>query len=142
MQSSVTFKIRTTGPSLIVVARIDDQEIYHGEPGQETVLVRGEFDDDIECERKLTISLLGKLPEHTRISESGEILEDRVVEISDLCFDDIALGHVMTKTAAYTHDQNGTAPMAEHQFYGTMGCNGTVELKFSSPMYLWLLENM
>ena len=29
-----------------------------------------------------------------------------------------------------------------HPFFGNMGCNGYVSLKFATPIYLWLLEHM
>lgn len=141
-KSVLIFSLKATGPGLTVTARIDDQEIYHGEPGEQATLVKGEFDDSIEIERSLTISLTGKLPEHTEISASGEIIRDRVVKISDICFDSVALGHVMTEKSIYTHNRNDTSEKIEEKFYGTMGCNGTVRLEFSSPVYIWLLENM
>ena len=37
---------------------------------------------------------------------------------------------------------NGTQESVDDDFFGTMGCNGTVRLKFSSPVYLWLLETV
>jgi len=49
---------------------------------------------------------------------------------------------VFLDRAVYVHDFNGTGKFVNKQFFGEMGCNGTVELKFSSPFYLWLLENM
>jgi hypothetical protein len=42
----------------------------------------------------------------------------------------------------YEHNANGTGPLVQDKFYGEMGCNGTVTLEFSSPTYLWLLEQM
>ena len=42
----------------------------------------------------------------------------------------------------YSHDFNGTQSMVNDSFHGRAGCNGTMSLKFSTPMYLWLLENM
>jgi len=46
------------------------------------------------------------------------------------------------KLAQYQHDFNGTGNPTIDKFYGEMGCNGTVSLKFTTPIYLWLLENM
>lgn len=142
MKTSVTFNVRATGPGLTLIATIDEQEIYRGEPGAEVVQVCGDFDDSTECQRLLSIKMQGKLPEHTKVSESGEILEDRVIEISDLCFDGIPLGYVTTQVSTYTHDLNGTATQQQHKFYGVMGCNGEVKISFSTPVYFWLLENM
>jgi hypothetical protein len=90
----------------------------------------------------LEIELQNKLPEHTSIDESGNILSDRVIELQNISLDDIQLGQIFTQLATYQHDFNGSQPMIQDQFFGSMGCNGTVRLKFVSPVYLWLLENM
>ena len=42
----------------------------------------------------------------------------------------------------FQHDFNGTQPEIKDTFFGEMGCNGTVSLRFTTPIYLWLLEHM
>ena len=37
---------------------------------------------------------------------------------------------------------NGTQPEIADNFFGIAGCNGTISFRFSTPIYLWLLENM
>ena len=54
----------------------------------------------------------------------------------------VAGTNMFVEQAVYTHDFNGTSKATENKFYGELGCNGTVSLKFSTPMYLWLLEHM
>jgi hypothetical protein len=49
---------------------------------------------------------------------------------------------VLLNKAVYTHDFNGSQPPVDDKFFGDLGCNGTVSLKFTAPTYLWLLENM
>jgi hypothetical protein len=50
---------------------------------------------------------------------------------------------MFSEQAEYHHDCNGTAQQVIlDKFYREMGCNGTVSLKFTTPVYLWLLENM
>jgi hypothetical protein len=49
---------------------------------------------------------------------------------------------MVTEVAAYHHDTNGSTGAVTDSFYGTMGCNGRVEMRFRTPIYLWLLENM
>ena len=107
---------------------------------QDTVFEHHVLDDD--AEHSLRFVLKGKKPEHTQISDSGEILSDATVFVKDLCFEEIALGHVFNEKTTYSHDFNGNGPAVQERFYGTMGCNGTAELKFQTPVYLWLLENM
>ena len=57
-------------------------------------------------------------------------------------FDDIEIDQIVSELAEYHHNFNGTQPAIVDQFYGEMGCNGTLRLEFTTPIYLWLLENM
>jgi hypothetical protein len=139
-QAKFSCRVGATGPGLRLRLELDDQVFFDGDPydhGQCSIL----FDDD-EREHLLVFTLAGKSPEHTKISTDGLIMEDLVVEISDISFDDIQLGHTFTSLAVYTHDWNGTGATTTQPFYSTMGCNGTVSLEFNTPVYLWLLEHM
>jgi hypothetical protein len=98
--------------------------------------------DDSEAEHVLKLILKGKHSDHTTINEAGDILADAMLEINNFLVDGIALGQVVTENTVYTHNFNGTGIESQHQFFGAMGCNGTVELRFTTPIYLWLLENM
>jgi len=140
--AAITFSVRATGADLDLCVTLDRSVIWHGCPGADPVTVRHDFADTDDADHVLSFQLQGKLPEHTVISERGEILQDRCVVIQDLAFDDIALGHVFTEVAQYHHDTNGTTDAVVDTFHGTMGCNGRVDLKFSTPIYLWLLETM
>jgi hypothetical protein len=64
------------------------------------------------------------------------------VTVSDIRFDGIDCQYLTTNLAEYQHDFNGTGDPTIDKFYGEMGCNGTVSLKFTTPIYLWLLENL
>jgi hypothetical protein len=97
---------------------------------------------DDDAEHVLKLILKGKCVEHTTVDSAGQIISDSVLTISDLAFDGIALGQIVYDKATYTHNFNGSGNSVEDQFFGTMGCNGAVALKFSTPIYLWLLENM
>jgi hypothetical protein len=108
----------------------------------EPAAVEYEFDDFEERDHLVSFEMQGKLPEHTKVTEAGQIFEDRCVTITDIAFDDIQLGHMVTEVATYHHDTNGTTGQIIERFHGVMGCNGRVEMRFSTPIYLWLLENM
>ena len=97
---------------------------------------------DDDGEHSLRFCLKNKTTAHTTIDESGAIIRDSLLTLKDICFDDIRLGQVFTDVATYTHDGNGTTPLTVGKFYGSLGCNGTVELRFTTPIYLWLLEHM
>ena len=107
------------------------------EPTSITIAVS---DDDAEHELKFVLK--NKTHEHTKLNEAGDIASDAMLSISNIAFDDIKLGHMFFEQALYLHDMNGSQSMNQHKFYGNMGCNGYVSLKFSTPVYIWLLENM
>lgn len=97
--------------------------------------------NDTDGNHELRIVMKHKTPEHTELDDAGTIVRDAMLTVSDVKFDEIALGQIMLEQAVYTHDFNGSQPTVEDQFFGNMGCNGTVSLKFTTPAYLWLLEN-
>jgi hypothetical protein len=142
-KTKLTFEVIPTTPDVALgfEAWLDDQLMFdtdHLDKTQQIVILL----DDTDAERELKLVLKNKNSEHTRLNSAGEIDADAVLEIRGLAFDNIALGHIVTEQAVYTHNFNGTAETKEHQFFGVMGCNGTVTLKFTTPMYLWLLEHM
>ena len=100
-----------------------------------------EISDD-DGEHELRIVMKHKITEHTELDNTGNIVRDVMLTISDIKFDDIDLGKIFFEKSIYTHDFNGSQPTVHDQFFGSMGCNGTVSLKFTTPLYLWLLENM
>lgn len=141
-QALITFDVRATGPDLHLQVLLDDQEIQSFEATSHGHRVQLELNDDVEADHCLSMIMSGKLSEHTEIDEQGHILADRMIEITDVRMDDIELDYVFTQVAEYTHDRNGTAEEIKDGFYGTMGCNGRVDFRFNTPVYLWLLENM
>ena len=97
---------------------------------------------DNSGEHELKFILKNKTALQTVLDAEGNIISDATLTISNLAFDEIELGQLVTELATYTHDFNGTKETTQDQFYGEMCCNGTVSLKFNTPIYLWLLENM
>ena len=100
-----------------------------------------EFSDD-DGDHELSIEMYGKLPQHTKISESGEIVEDSILLINNIKVDSIDLDQLANQLFEYHHDFNGTQSPTVDKFYNAMGCNGQAVLKFRSPIYLLLLEIM
>jgi hypothetical protein len=144
-QSKFSFQLTSTNSQaeLGFECWINDQCVFDTDNVTESISVSGDLpDDSADTEHTLKLVLKHKTPEHTKISESGEILDDTCLEISELSFDDIRLGHLVNDLSVYEHDFNGTSEKGQHKFFGTMGCNGTVKLKFTTPIYIWLLENM
>ena len=98
--------------------------------------------DDSDGEHELRFVMKHKQSSHTRLDNQGRIVQDAVLTVSDLEFDGINIMQIAVDHAEYCHDFNGSQSLGTHRFYGDMGCNGTMSLKFTTPVYLWLLENM
>jgi hypothetical protein len=134
MKNTATFSCRigTTDASAILGMEIwlDDQQIF------DTAHV------DSTVDHELRFVMKNKTIDQTQVNETGTILKDACLTISNVAFEDIDLGHMFTEQTEYIHDFNGTQAEITGKFYGEMGCNGTVSLKFTTPIYLWLLENM
>ena len=121
---------------------VDDKLLQDINPVVRETVINIEVEDTDDVEHELKFVLKNKTQDHTTVDESGNILKDSVVKIKNLKFDEIELGHMFYEQAVYYHNFNSNGPDTKEKFYGTMGCNGTVVLKFTTPMYLWLLENM
>jgi hypothetical protein len=120
---------------------IDDTCVFDQNHVAEPVVVSHEFSDD-DGEHVLRITLKNKLPEHTRIDAQGNIVSDALLGVTAISFDEIDCTQIVQDISVYRHNLNGNGPEIEDQFFGDLGCNGSVKLKFTTPVYLWLLENM
>jgi hypothetical protein len=98
--------------------------------------------NDDEAVHRLEFVMTGKSQAHTVVDNDGNIVSDTLLKISNIQVDDIILDHLLVDLTKYTHDYNGTKETTSDKFYGLMGCNGTVTFEFTTPFYLWLLENM
>jgi hypothetical protein len=120
---------------------LDDQKIFNQDWVTESQTISYDM-SDLDAEHELRVVMKYKTADHTKVDKSGSIVEDACLTVSDLAFDDIVLGHILIEKAVYTHNFNGNGETVQDKFFGEMGCNGTVSLKFTTPMYLWLLENL
>jgi len=141
--TTISFTLDTTDPSaeLGFEAWLDSQkfvDIDHVQSCQVIELAMPENDG----EHELKFILKNKTSQHTKVDVDGNIISDARLTLSELAFDEIQLGNTGTKLSVYTHNFNGTQTEIQDEFYGEMGCNGVVTLKFSTPIYIWLLENM
>lgn len=97
-------------------------------------------DDDGKHQLRIVIS--GKTPDHTKVDDNGNIIKDATLQLSAVTIDGIDVNQLFLDRCVYTHDFNGTQPKIADTFHGIAGCNGTIAFEFSTPIYLWLLENM
>jgi hypothetical protein len=140
---TITCTVDTTDPAAALgfEAWINNQKFVDSDHVQAQQPIVIEIADD-DGEHKLRFVLKNKTSDHTQVDADGNIVSDARLSITDLAFDEIQLGHILTEQAVYTHDFNGTQQEIQDKFYKEMGCNGTVSLKFTTPVYLWLLEHM
>jgi hypothetical protein len=123
-------------------AWIDNQKFFDTDHVSSTQQISTEIRDDDELEHELRLVMKNKTEEHTVLNDIGDIIQDARLIISDLTFDGIKLGNIVAEKAVYEHDFNGTTEKSLHEFFGEIGCNGTISLKFTTPVYMWMLENM
>ena len=97
---------------------------------------------DQDGEHELQFVLKNKLRKHTQLDADKNIIKDASISIDDIMFEEIDIKQIVIDQAEYRHNFNGHSADITEKFYGEMGCNGTVTLKFSTPIYLWLLEKM
>jgi hypothetical protein len=144
MNSNITIacNLATSDPSVALgfEAWIDDRKFFDSDHVQTAQKLSVEISDD-SGEHELKFVMKNKTSDHTKIDEAGNIVSDARLIISDVSLDEILLAQIFIDKSTYTHDFNGTGPTTQQKFYGEIGCNGTVSLKFITPVYLWLLQN-
>lgn len=139
----ISCRIGTTDPTaqLAFEIRLDGTRIFHSDQLTDTLTFEHVMDEQ-DADHCLEFELMNKTASHTVLDQAGNIVKDACITISDLSFDQIEIQQIFLNCAVYTHDFNGTQAQTQDQFFGTMGCNGVVKLRFSTPFYVWLLENM
>jgi hypothetical protein len=124
-----------------VEIRLDDTVLLINNHVQEKIAFNYNIRDN-DGEHKLQVVLSGKTTDHTKVDEAGNIVKDVTLQISNVVIDEIDINQLFLDKCVYTHNFNGTQPEIADTFHGVAGCNGTISFEFSTPIYLWLLENM
>ena len=141
--TSITFDLVSTDytAQLAFEVLLNETVVFATEHVAQSVTVEFDIADD-EGEHELKFVLKNKTQDHTTVDENGNIISDAMLSIANMSVDEIKLGHMFFEQTHYYHDTNGFQLFVKDRFFGDMGCNGYVSLKFSTPIYLWLLENM
>ena len=145
MNSTVSFTTTPTDPGAALGLTVfwNDTVMFDTDHLTAPQMVNVKFDDEAEgVEHTVKIVLKNKTTEHTKVDESGQIVKDAMIYISNIKMDDIEIDQIFFEKSTYRHSFNQDTDPVANPFYGNMGCNGTVEFKFSTPAYIWLLENM
>jgi hypothetical protein len=140
--STLAFTAKSTGNDLRLTASLNGHVFFDQILSQNEIKVQHTFSAVDGEKYTIEIEMSGKLPGHTVIDDQGNIVEDRMIEISNFSLDEIALVQLFTDNCKYSHDFNGSQAVVVDKFFGNMGCNGIVKFEFSAPLYIWMLENM
>ena len=139
----ISFDIETSDAECPIGIEIwlDDTVLLSNNHVQEKIAFDYNIGDD-DGEHELRVVLTGKTADHTKVDEAGNIVKDATLQISNVVIDDIDINQLFLEKCVYTHNFNGTQPEIADTFHGVAGCNGTIVFEFTTPIYLWLLENM
>jgi len=139
----ISFTVRNSDPTIPLGLEVwvGDQQLYNSDHVFDLETVTVTITDD-EAEHELRLVLKHKQLDHTKIDDQGNILKDAYLIFDNFLFDEVDCDILVHELSRYHHDFNGTSDPVTEAFYGAMGCNGAVKLQFTTPLYLWLLENM
>lgn len=118
--------------------RIDNEVIHEGlivEPTE--VIWSGNLD---EGNHAISIELYNKNDGDTVTDDDENIINDVILNIDNIELDQVSLDTLLWTKSVYTpNDTSITEPVTGCV---NLGWNGTWKLEFSTPVYLWLLENL
>ncbi len=125
------------------------KEITTTKDNPETITFEVELEEDKE--NKLVIKRSGKTASQTVINDKGDILKDQLLNIKSVEIDEIDIGALVYE-GVYQPDYPEPWASQQAELGNTlpktfknvtqMGHNGTWTFSFTSPFYMWLLENL
>jgi len=110
-----------------------------------------EFDCEVEEDQTHVLKIrldnkeISDVVKDDPLAENFVIVKDMLLNVHSIEVDDIELGNLYQMLGVYRYDtpQDFPTPGAtEIQNCVNFGTNGTYEMEFSSPFYLWLLEKI
>jgi len=133
---------------------INDKSYFAGEiTGDENTPDVIEFEHELAegSDYHLTIKRSGKINNQTVINDNGDILKDQMLHIKQIEIDEIDIGALVYE-GVYTPEypepwasqQRDSGEVLQESFKNAtqLGHNGVWRFSFSSPFYMWLLENL
>lgn len=110
--------------------------------GESDTIQYEEFTVDLEEDQQHTLSIrLNNKTDSDTIQNSDctEIVKDMLLNIHSIEIDDIELGQLVWAASEFIADDNARPTLKNCV---NLGWNGAYTLSFTTPFYLWLLENM
>lgn len=121
-----------------VTISVDDTILYDGD-AMDPIKATGTVDLD-PGKHKLTIRMSGKQANDTETDVNGNVLNDVLLHINNIKFDNVDIGYCKWKCSCYYPDGDDTPEYLEGVV--DLGWNGDYVIEFESPVYIWLLENL
>ena len=134
---------------LINEQSVFEQDITGTEEKPDLIELEHELEEGKEY--NLIINRSGKGKNQTVINDKGDILKDQLLHIKSIEIDEIDLGALVYEgiyTPQYPEPwatqqkQDGIELKESFKNVTQMGHNGEWRITFSSPFYMWLLENL
>jgi hypothetical protein len=140
MQLDLEFLANADCNDILIEIYLDGLKISESTAQQQIKQVLCNIDES-PAQHVLKLVMSGKNRTHTLIDSAGQIVSDIYFKINHIKFNDIDMQEVFCLgKECYTHSFNSNQPEFLDEFYGTIGCNGTVNIEFSTPIYLWLAD--
>ncbi len=143
-KETLNFKITLSGtywdkvPAYSVL--LDSVLFAQGSATKEPITVEFTTDVDEDKEHILEIRLENKNDSDTVENENKTaIVKDLLLNIDKIEIDEIDIAELKWSASEFIADNADRSPLKNCV---NLGWNGSYKLKFSSPFYLWLLENM
>jgi hypothetical protein len=136
----LSFTVTAPNTEFSLMVKLDQTTVY-----QDTVSGSA----DINCEisqnlatHELNITMSGKTSDHTQIDSNNTIVADETMQFTNFKMAGVDINQIVYENAVYQHQYNSNGPTIQDKFYGIMGCNGTVTLTFSTPLYEWIVDRL
>ena len=116
-----------------------------GEICERDTVVEIDVEIEDETENFLTIEYMNKdAKKDVVLGEDGVPVEDKRVDINSISFDDIELDFFqLTDPDTFNYEPIDPSGAAATGFDATkLAWNGKTTLRFTTPVYIWLLENL
>jgi hypothetical protein len=128
-------------PPMKILVSFDGEVILSERTTKSKYSISHDFDaTDNGKSHIFNVNLSGKVDEHT----IGDSTDSSQISIVNITLDGMSIDCALTRNdniIKYTHDNNGYSDEVVVGFVDVMAFNGTIEMEFKTPLYLWVLEN-
>ena len=128
---------------IVLDVYINETNIFHTTAQQKIQTIIYNI-DEAPADHELKLVMSGKTSEHTIVDDNGQIISDIFFIVNRLEFEELDMKEIfcLGRRSRHRHSFNSAEPEFDDEFYGEIGFNGTVFMPFSTPIYLWLGNNL